>query len=350
MSVNWQILQGDCLAHLRELPHESVQCCVTSPPYWGLRDYGVEGQLGLERTPEEFVGKLVIIFREVRRVLKKDGTLWLNLGDSYATGAGGVGECPGGGKQGENWKLRGKTTPPNRLPLPGLKPKDLCGIPWRCAFALQQDGWYLRSDIIWAKPNPMPESVTDRPTKSHEYIFLMAKSERYFYDSDAIKEPAVCADEAQWAGDMAGLNSGESWVGTGKSTRRFARGGRNAFRGQGHFRDGSGPANRDGRDMADVGATVVRNKRTVWNIATKPFKGAHFATFPPKLIEPCILAGSKRNDTVLDPFSGAGTTGLVALRHGRTYLGIELNPDYVEMSKRRIESDAPLFNTMEVTP
>jgi DNA modification methylase len=187
MAMTVQIIQGDCRDVLKTLPDASVNCCVTSPPYWGLRDYGCDGQLGLERTPEEYVAKMVEVFRDVRRVLRDDGTLWLNLGDSYATGAGNVGERPGGGAQGDNWQ--GAMTSPNRMPIHGLKPKDLVGIPWRVAFALQADGWYLRQDIIWHKPNPMPESVQDRCTKAHEYIFLLAKSERYFYDADAIAEP-----------------------------------------------------------------------------------------------------------------------------------------------------------------
>lgn len=198
------ILQGDCLDRLRELPDESVHCCVTSPPYWGLRDYGCAGQIGLEKTPQEYVAKMVEVFSEVRRVLRDDGTCWVNLGDCYATGAGRVGACPGGGERGAKWAGYrgdrdkdpkatgiGPMTQPNRMPLPGLKPKDLVGIPWRVAFALQADGWYLRSDIIWHKPSPMPESVTDRPTKSHEYIFMLSKSERYAYDAEAIKEPGT---------------------------------------------------------------------------------------------------------------------------------------------------------------
>lgn len=384
------ILTGDSLSTLRTLRARSVQCCVTSPPYWGLRDYGtakweggrvgcrhidpngpvnapsakstlttnggrgplpgdkyqhdrqaqfrgicgkcgarrVDAQLGLEATPEEYVSRLVEIFREVRRVLKDDGTLWLNLGDCYATG-GGKFNSPGGGKQGQYWKgFRGEHAhdpkrnaavipvgphlQPNRMPIAGLKPKDLVGIPWRVAFALQADGWYLRSDIIWHKPNPMPESVTDRPTKAHEYLFLLAKSERYFYDTDAVKEPAA----TDW------LNRGGSLLN--------ATGWHTAARGHDTTR-------RDNRSDCD-GAS--RNRRSVWTVATKPFKGAHFATFPPKLIEPCILAGSRKGDRVLDPFAGAGTTGLVAQGHGRKFLGIELNPAYVDMANARLNTIA----------
>lgn len=382
MTHGWTIHHGDALEVLRTMPGESVHTCVTSPPYWGLRDYGIAGQLGLESTPDEYVSRMVEVFREVRRVLRGDGTLWLNLGDCYATGAGKVGECPGGGEQGEKWKgyrgtrrsgkheyvdaAMGPLTQPNRLPIPGLKPKDLCGMPWRVAFALQADGWWLRSDIIWAKDNPMPESVTDRPTKAHEYLFLLAKSERYYFDSDAIKEPSVTGDErrpyaSQGAWDMDGRppeqrHGGEkrrpkAWDNDMGSHRTLVQGygrkcGPNALRGQGANRDHeTGAANRDGRDMQEVGVGAFRNKRTVWSIATAPFPEAHFATFPPKLVEPCILAGCPEGGTVLDPFSGAGTTGLVARRLGRNFVGIELNAAYIEMAERRIVQDQPLFNT-----
>jgi len=353
---------GDAVSVLRELPEASAHCCVTSPPYWGLRDYGtaaweggsaecdhrpdgerrqlphgdgrlkdcyanervlipgaganykdecgkcgarrIDKQLGLERNPEEYVSRMVEVFQEVRRVLRNDGTLWLNIGDSYATGAGKVGECPGGGEQGERWKgnrgahtsrnsggmhgrWMGPRVQPNRMRLPGLKPKDLVGIPWMLAFALRADGWYLRSEIIWAKPNSMPESVTDRPTKAHEQIFLLAKSERYYYDAEAIAEPTHGAH------------------------------GRNAFR----------------------AVTETRNKRTVWTVTTEPFPEAHFATFPQALIRPCILAGCPEGGTVLDPFSGAGTTALVAKENGRRFLGIELNPEYCRMTAKRLSQE-----------
>lgn len=337
---------------------DSVQCCVTSPPYWGLRDYGHADQIGLERTPDEYVAKLVAVFAAVRRVLADDGVLWLNLGDCYATGGGKVGVCPGGGEQGDRWMQgrddgNGRGTPsradgeardlayygprqqPNRLPLPGLKPKDLVGIPWRVAFALQADGWYLRSEIIWHKPAPMPESVTDRPTRSHEQIFLFAKSEQYFYDADAIAEPATCADEARFDPGTNGLSGADRKTGT--TTRRFKSGNKRR-----EYDDAVGrPESHLGRSVPWEG--VTRNRRTVWTVAGKPFKGAHFATFPPALIEPCILAGSRLGDTVLDPFGGAGTTGLVADRLGRSSVLIELNPEYAEMARRRIADDAPLF-------
>ena len=428
-----QILVGDALERLRELPDESVHCVITSPPYWGLRDYGVAGQLGLEATPAEYVEKMVGVFREVRRILRHDGTLWLNLGDCYATGAAAVGNCPGGGEQGARWRgevnrLRdekrgyrgerlangrgdspaiqrkksidcgprgprnghegkqeyaaavGPITQPNRMPIPGLKPKDLVGIPWRLAFALQADGWYLRSDIIWAKPNPMPESVTDRPTKAHEYVFLLTKSERYFYDAEAIREPDAGTDHQRWVLDAEPSLEPSGGLRAPHGGIRTAEG-----------RNGTG-----------------RNRRTVWSIATQPYPEAHFATFPETLVEPCILAGtseqgacarcmtsldrvmekpggafhdhlrdgeqgqsqegarrkrqylenlSKPRGTigwrrtcvcegalvapciVLDPFMGAGTVALVALKARRNFIGIELNPEYAEMARRRIEPE-----------
>lgn len=313
---NYRILQGDVLDRLLELPAESVHCCVTSPPYWGLRNYGVEGQLGLERTPDEYVSRMVEVFREVRRVLRNDGTLWLNIGDSYA----GTGKS-GGGDQGKRWAVYGSESDEGKgtwKPAPdGLKQKDLVGIPWRVAFALQADGWWLRSDIIWHKPNPMPESVTDRPTKAHEYLFLMAKSERYYYDGPAIAEPSV------YAGEQLGIVRG---------TKRRA------------LSMGVEPSGNE-KPGADADIAAHRNKRTVWTITTEPFPEAHFATFPTALVEPCILAGSPEGGTVLDPFNGSGTTGVVALRADRNYIGIELNPAYVDMARRRIGGDAPLLNT-----
>lgn len=265
-------LYGDCRETLKELPEQSINTCITSPPYWGLRDYGTGGQLGLEDTPEDFVENLVKVFREVKRVLRDDGTVWLNLGDSYYNYRPGKGQA-----------LIKQTVSNTNQDLPqevarrankidGLKEKDLVGIPWRVAFALQADGWYLRQDIIWHKPNPMPESVQDRCTKSHEYIFLLSKNPKYYFDNEAIKEDAE---------------------------------------------------------------PEKRNKRSVWTITTKPFKGAHFAVFPPDLIEPCILAGCPKDGVVLDPFMGSGTTGMVAQQLGRKWIGCELNAEYISMQKNR---------------
>jgi DNA modification methylase len=299
--VTIRIETGDCIDVLRGLPDcLKVNCCVTSPPYFGLRDYGHAGQIGLEPTPDEYVAKLVEVFREVRRLLRDDGTVWLNLGDSYA--ANRSCQVPDG-----KWTDVGNSKGMKAAEL-GAKPKDLLGIPWRVAFALQADGWYLRSDIIWHKPNPMPESVTDRPTKAHEYIFLLSKSPRYYYDAAAIAED------------------------TGK-----AGGPPRVF----------GAKVQEGTLRQDVGREFVdngnRNRRTVWTVPTSPYSGAHFATFPPDLIEPCILAGCPPDGTVLDPFGGAGTTGLVADRLQRNALLIELNPEYAEMARNRITGDAPLF-------
>ena len=290
MNNRFTIHTGDCVSTLQTLPANSVQCCVTSPPYYGLRDYGHAGQIGLEDTPEAYIAKMVEVFREVKRVLRDDGTLWLNIGDSYA-GSGPSGasyqsattkrRAAGNGMEGsfrisKTLAKRGLTYANKKPVAPaGFKSKDLMGIPWMLAFALRADGWYLRQDIIWHKPNPMPESVTDRCTKAHEYVFLLSKSARYFYDAEAAKECAV---------------------------------------------DGDGN----------------RNRRSVWAITTKPFKGAHFAVMPEALVEPCILAGSKPGDTVLDPFTGSGTVAVVSLREGRNFVGCELNSDYVTIAENRI--------------
>ena len=327
--MSWEVREGDVLARLGEMPDCSVQTAITSPPYWGLRDYGQDGQLGLEESPDLYVANMVRVFREVRRVLRDDGTLWLNLGDSYAGSWGAQGRTSTleGGSMISARQIeahpKGKTRTGSIPAGSGLKNKDLVGIPWRVAFALQADGWYLRSDIIWSKPNPMPESVTDRPTKAHEYLFLLSKSARYFYDADAVREEF--ADERQGnPGDYARRSS-------------FDKGANNDRQDLGFIGDGGGWTK-----GAENGG---RNKRTVWTVATAPFKGAHFAVFPPKLIEPCVLAGTKPGDLILDPFSGSGTTGMVALRHDRSYVGIELNPEYAAMSRDRIRDDAPLLNT-----
>ena len=310
------VYHGNALTVLQSWPDEIVDCCVTSPPYWGLRNYGVDGQLGLEKTPEEYVTKMVEVFREVRRVLKPMATLWLNMGDIYW--GGGFGCSPGGNedftarypKQASN---KGSADHEDRKLLGSLrkgdflKPKDLCGIPWRVAFALQSDGWYLRQDIIWNKLNPMPESVTDRCTKSHEYIFLLAKNQKYYFDAEAIKEDS---------------NYTENFY------RRKLRASANY-----NLKE---PYKNNFPIPAEGGK---RNKRSVWTIAAQPFKEAHFATFPEKLIEPCVLAGSKKSDTILDPFMGSGTTALVAAKLGRNFLGIELNPDYITMANHRISDE-----------
>ena len=322
-----RLLCGDALEQLRLLPDESVQCCITSPPYWGLRDYGIAGQLGLERTPEEYVAKLVEVFREVRRVLRGDGTLWLNLGDSYAT-QGGRGEARmvelGNPSEGAKTVAAARGEASGTKMACGLKPKDLVGIPWRVAFALQADGWWLRSDIIWSKPNPMPESVTDRPTKSHEYLFLLTKSARYYYDAEAIKEPAT---EPRKCGKNSRANVDRD---PSHATRKQDAIAKRQYQGFNERYDFANPP-------------AGRNCRSVWTIPTQPFPEAHFATFPEALVEPCIAAGSKAGDTALDPFSGSGTVGVVALRAGRDFIGIDLNPEYVEIARRRIEGTAPLF-------
>jgi len=309
--MNSLILVGDARQRLSELPAGSARTCITSPPYFGLRDYGVDGQIGLEETPDAYVAEMVALFREVWRVLADDGTLWLNIGDSY-NGSGGAGGdySPGGLKEGQP-KYPGRK-------INGLKPKDLIGIPWRVAFALQADGWYLRSDIIWHKPNPMPESVTDRPTKSHEYLFLLTKSPRYYYDHEAIKEDAV-------------TNIGEAKIRFGGSK----------------YGDSDDPkhATKSGNVYEPSGK---RNKRDVWTINTKPFKGAHFAVMPEALVEPCVLAGSAEGDTVLDPFTGSGTVAVVAMRYGRNFVGTELNPEYAQIAYERITNDSPMLNTVEV--
>jgi DNA modification methylase len=366
------IYNGNAREVLAELPADSVQCCVTSPPYWGLRDYGAAGQIGLEAEYPAYVRALADVFRELRRVLRPDGTLWLNLGDSYATGAGKVGECPGGGEQGEKWKgyrgdrpasgkhgawegkhpgrlkqnglntnsgaAMGPEIQPNRMPQPGLKAKDLCGIPWRVAFALQEDGWYLRSDIIWHKPNPMPESTKDRPTKTHEYLFLMSRSRKYYYNAAAIAEKATggAHDRGEAIPGPKSLYSPNGFVrdrnqysDRPKSRDNFARDTKEA--------DVPGASCRQHRsERTPTFATGRRNKRSVWTIPTQAFPEAHFATFPEDLVTPCILAGSPPGGLIIDPFSGAGTVGVVARRNGNPYIGIELNPEYCEMQKRRL--------------
>lgn len=397
--ATFRIIEGDAVAGLRSVQNKSAQMCVTSPPYFGLRSYGTNpqvwggdsgcqhewgdsirapwansvpgpntggkndgrrnstkesgnlcqacgawrGELGLEPTPELYIEHLVEVFSEIRRVLRDDGTLWVNIGDSYASGKG---SCfnPGGGANslGRGRKEAG-AHPLNRgnkstLAKSGLKPKDLIGIPWMLAFALRADGWYLRSDIIWHKPNPMPESVTDRPTKAHEYLFLLSKGAKYFYDAEAIKEPVSGDPDAprnRW-------DTKDYLVPGQKPQKRLSRSG-NKERKYGESCDR--PGSHLGRGIPWEGAN--RNKRSVWTVATKAYREAHFATFPTELITPCILAGSKEGDTVVDPFCGSGTTGVVALRHNRNFVGCELKPDYVQMTRNRILGDAPMFNREE---
>jgi DNA modification methylase len=384
MGVTARVLVGDVRERLAGVEAGSVQTCVTSPPYWGLRDYGTslwvggdvdcehirdssktkafgnpefnknrpsreatktkgyyfetlcdtcgatrqDSQIGLEGSPDDFVEALCLVFDEVWRVLADDGTLWLNLGDSYAaqrggsyqpaeTLAGGTSGVAQDGSKTNRGRGEGYSLARNASAI-GLKHKDLVGIPWRVAFALQARGWYLRSEIIWAKPNPMPESVTDRPTKSHEHIFLLSKSATYFYDHEAIKEPVTTASAGKNI-RFGGIKYGDS--------------------------DDPKHATKSGNIYK---ASETRNKRDVWTVPTKGYDGAHFAVYPTALIEPCILSGSREGDTVLDPFSGSGTTGVVALRNGRNYLGCELNPDYAELSRKRISEDCGMFGEVIV--
>jgi DNA modification methylase len=323
MHNNYKVLIGDCRDTLKTLPEQSVNTCVTSPPYFGLRDYGHKAQMGAEPTPDEFVAALVEVFREVRRVLRDDGTVWLNLGDSYAR-AGGWSNNNGLDGVSRQGSKRPKsnisyTGCKSQKLAQGLKPKDLIGIPWRVAFALQADGWYLRQDIIWHKPNPMPESATDRCTKSHEYIFLLSKFQKYYYDYEAVKEPAVGGQ-------------------TGNATK-FKRS--DSKRAQTIPGQAYG-THRDDRPDISYNADL-RNRRSVWTVPTKPYKGAHFATFPPALIEPCILAGCPESGTVLDPFGGSGTTAGVAVGNGRNAVICELNPEYAGLITERVASVSGSF-------
>ena len=330
-----RVIFGDCRDTMRDLKAQGVrvQCCVTSPPYFGLRDYGHPGQIGLEKTPAEYVAALVEVFEGVRELLADDGVLWLNLGDSYN---GYMANQRGTGLETKRQQARKYIEPGAGLRTDTMKNKDLMGMPWRVAFALQAAGWYLRQDIIWHKPNPMPESVTDRCTKAHEYMFLLSKSERYFFDSDAIKEQSVTNDLRRPYGSKGAWDLDGRPEEQRPNGKPRGKGGKNAFRGQGHFRSAdTGPANREGRDMADVGAGETRNRRSVWTVPTQPYNGAHFATFPPALIEPCILAGSRPGDLVLDPFMGSGTTAQVAQALGRQWIGCELNTEYAPLQQAR---------------
>ena len=376
-----RILQGDCRDLLKTLPEASVHCIVTSPPYYGLRDYGVAGQMGLEESPEAFIAGMVAVFRECRRVLRDDGTLWLNMGDSYAgSGRGGnptaVTSTLQGGQSSQVASMVKRALIPSHrrddAPVPrsdirhvGYKPKDLMGMPWALAFALRADGWYLRQDIIWSKPNPMPESVRDRCTKAHEYLFLLSKSPRYYFDAEAIAEPLAAASIERLAQPNLANQGGSDRVpgktnGNMKAVRRnrMPNGWANSpiyheedprcvsrkpprFGGN-KYGDDDSEQSRTKSGNAWTGSET-RNKRSVWEVATQPFRELHFATFPPALIEPCILAGSPLGGMVLDPFGGAGTTGLVADRLQRNATLIELNPDYAAIAWRRIAGDAPLL-------
>ena len=381
-----RIINADVMDGLRSLPDESVHCVVTSPPYWGLRDYGVEGQIGLEKTPQEFVARMVEVFREVRRVLRKDGVCFVNLGDSYASASANGGQHDfssstlkkDGRPEASRIATIAKAKEASR-PQPAIKrethckPKDLIGIPWRVALALQDDGWWLRQDIIWHKPNPMPESVTDRCTKAHEYVFHLTKSERYFWDQEAIKEVAAY-DGPNSPGSIASPY-GQGFTRKSADLRRIgAKGNANGFRGgaycngatfdnaEGGRRTARGNRKQDNHENrryagfndrwdeseAAGDAGLSRNKRSVWTIATAPFSEAHFATFPPELPEICIKAGCPKGGTILDPFGGAGTTGLVADRLQRHAILIELNPEYAAMAERRINGDrGALLDMME---
>lgn len=349
------ILQGDNMQIMPTLAAESFNTCVTSPPYWGLRDYGIPptvwpettytpmpglqpvtvpawtGCLGLEPTPEMFVAHSVAVFREVWRLLRSDGTLWLNYGDSYAkAGISGMGDPTIGERN-----LGGMKQINKKIPL-GLKPKDLIGIPWRVAFALQADGWYLRMDNIWSKSNPMPESVTDRPTKAHEYFFLLAKSERYYFDHEAIKEQLAETSIARLSQDLEGQRGSDRANGGAKTNGPMkAVGKAYSFARKVNEGDVPGQPKQHREDREDIEYSGSRNKRSVWTMATAQFREAHFATFPEKLIEPCILAGSPHGGAVLDPFGGSGTTRKVALENNRECTIIEIGPQYVEIARRR---------------
>ena len=314
-----QILEGDCRETLKTIPEKSVHCCVTSPPYFGLRDYGNDLQIGSEQTPEAFVQELVEVFRDVKRALRDDGTLWLNLGDSYYNYRPGKGQAIVKQSCASNDQDLPQTCARRGNKLDGLKEKDIIGIPWMVAFALRADGWYLRQDIIWHKPNPMPESVADRCTKAHEYIFLLSKSQNYFYDRMAIAEPAIYAEQH--------ANKATSWgkkkvdAGVKSNIEQYQQ---------------IGVENN--KTCLEGG---MKNKRSVWSVNVKPYKEAHFATYPPELIKPCILSGCPEGGTVLDPFGGSGTTAQVAMENNRSAILCELNPEYVKLINHRLAQIQP---------
>jgi DNA modification methylase len=335
---------GDCRDVLPTLEPDSFDCVVTSPPYFGLRDYGVAGQIGLEPTLDAYVEQLCSVFDALWRVLKPSGTAWLNLGDSYAsppTGNLGNKITLGGGQANQAAGL----SRPDKIRSSGLKPKDLCGVPWRVAFALQSEGWWLRSAIVWAKPNPMPESVTDRPTSSYEMVFLLTKSERYFYDADAIAEPLRESSIARLGQDVDHQEGSDRANGGRKTNGKMKAVCFGGTKGQGSF--GSAARRASGNEWV---AGKSRNARNVWTIATQPFSGAHFATMPPDLAERCIKAGCPIGGHVLDPFAGAGTTGLVADRLQRDATLIDLSPAYGDMAASRITDDSPLFVQLCAAP
>lgn len=334
----------NCLSGLKLLPDNSIDCCVTSPPYYSLRDYGHEDQLGTEATPEEYIIKMTEVFEEVRRVLKPHGTLWLNLGDSYASQAGGYDTS---GSRGTSAQVSKKTQAAvisgvGRKPPIGLKPKDLIGVPWMMAFSLRSAGWFLRQDIIWHKPNPMPESVTDRCTKSHEYIFLLSKSAKYYFDAEAIRTPLKDESIARLAQDIENQKGSERVPGKTNGTMKAV--GRKEFTPD-QAGSGSGLAGHSGYFDADGNLNVrsTANKKSVWTVTTKPFKGSHFATFPEDLIVDMIKAGCPEDGIVLDPFMGAGTTALVARKLNRNFIGTELNPEYVKIANTRLKKELGFF-------
>jgi DNA modification methylase len=347
-----QIINSDCIEGLKTLPDESIDCCVTSPPYFGLRDYGHEGQIGLEETPEAFVAKMVEVFTEVKRVLKKEGTLWLNLGDSYAGYHGNknysLGEATPSDKPCYRENLRKSMSVKKRAAaitdrsLP-LKPKDLIGIPWMVAFALRSSGWYLRQDIIWHKPNPMPESVTDRCTKSHEYIFLLSKSPKYYYDHEAIKQPFLETSVQRLSQDVENQKGSDRVP--GKTNGAMKAVGHKNLMNKGLTPHTMHKNRMNGRE---VNGTLKggANKRSVWTVTTKPFSEAHFATFPEDLIVDCIKAGCPENGIILDPFMGAGTTAIVSSKLNRDFIGFELNPQYIEIAKKRMQNELGMFNKL----
>jgi DNA modification methylase len=350
----------DALEGLKQLPDESIQCCVTSPPYYQLRDYQVQGQIGLEETIGEYISKMVSVFNEVKRVLRKDGTLWVNMGDSYAAGKIGRDDLDAEGRKrlseyghpGKSGKNINEVTPVKiRKLLAGLKPKDLIGVPWQLAFALRNEGWYLRCDIVWAKKNCMPESVTDRPTRSHEYIFLLSKSPKYYYDAEAIKEPAIydvdgtgtASRKARASGNKLSPNEKINGIRPAGFKDAGLMNDKNADKERGHSRRHNGFNDRWDKMTHEEQCTGMRNKRDVWSISPAQFPEAHFATFPEEIPEICIKAGSKVGDTILDPFMGAGTTALVARKLERKFIGFELNPKYVEIANNRLKKELGMF-------